>query len=145
MVEKCYDSEVYGFHVNRFNDNCDGYPFLILIKTKNGDKFGAFTCMSNDGIKNIADEKFILINFDKNEYFLYNKNENNKYFVYSDIDQFPKFGNYLIIYRDGHGNSKFPECYVLKGGNDKGYFIEKNINIDIMEIYAVDIKSFSEY
>ena len=33
----------------------------------------------------------------------------------------------------------------MNGGNDKGYFIEKNFNIDIMEIYAVDIKSFSEY
>ena len=103
IIKKCYDSEVYGFHVNRFHDNCDGYPLLILIKTKNGDKIGAFTSMSNDGIKNIVDEKSILINVDKNEYFLYNKNENNKCFVYSDIDQFPRFENDLIIYRGGHG------------------------------------------
>ena len=101
--------------------------------------------MTNDGIKYIVDKKSILINFDKNKCFLYNKNENNKCYVYSDIDQFPRFGNDLIIYRDGRGESKFPECYVMGGEDDKGDFIEKKFYIDIMEIYAVDIKSFSEY
>ena len=146
IIKKCYDSKVYGFHVNRFHDNCDGYPLLILIKTKNGKNIGAFTSMTNEGIKKIVDEKSILINFDKNKYFLYNKNENNNNcYVYSDIDQFPIFGNDLIIYRDGHGESKFPECYNMNGQSDKGDFIEEVFNIDIMEIYAIDIKSFSEY
>lgn len=142
IIKKCYDSEVYGFHVNRFHDNCDGYPLLIVIKTKNDKKIGAFTSITNEGIKHIVDEKSILINFDKNNYYLY---ENNNCYVYSDIDQFPRFGNDLIIYRDGHGESKFPECYSMNGRSDKEDFIEEIFNIDIMEIYAVDIKCFSQY
>ena len=145
IVKKCYDSEIYGFHINRFHDNCDGYALLILLKTKNGKKIGAFTSITNEGIKNIVDEKYILINFDKNKYFLYNKSENNQCYVYSDIDQFPRFGNDLIIYRDGHGESKYPECYSYNGKSDKEDFSKENFNIDIIEVDTVDIKSFSEY
>ena len=138
VLNKCYDSEVYGLHVNRFHENCDGYPLLILIKTKNGQKIGAFTSKSNDGIKNIVDEKSIIINFDKNKYFINNSNE--KCYVYCDIDQFPRFGNDLIIYRDGHCETNFPNCY-NNGQNKKGDFIEQDIfDIDIMEIYRVKIK-----
>ena len=139
ILKKCYDSEVYGFHVNRFHENCDGYPLLILIKTKNGQKIGAYTSQSNDRIKNIVDEKSIIINFDKNKYFL--NNLNKKCFVYCDIDQFPRFGNDLIIHRDGHCESKFPDCYNNNGQNIKEDFIEQdNFDIDIMEIYTVKIK-----
>ena len=72
ILNKCYDSEIYWFHVNKFHENCDGYPLLILIKTKNGAKIGAFTSKSNDGIKHIVDEQSVLINFDKNKYFINN-------------------------------------------------------------------------
>lgn len=144
ILNKCYDSEVYGFHVNWFHDNCDGYPLLILIKTKNGEKIGAFTSNPNDGIRKIVDKKSLLINFDKNKYFLNNPDEKNC-FVYCNIDQFPRFGNELIIYRDGHGESKFSECYNILGQNANGEFINENFNIDIMEIYAVKLNSISGY
>lgn len=143
ILNKCYDSEVYGFHVNWFHDNCDGYPLLILIKTKKGEKIGAFTSKPNNGIKNITDDKSLLINFDENKYFVSNIDD-NKCFVYCDVDMFPRFGNDLIIYRDGHGESKFPECYNIKGQNVKGEFIDENFNIDIMEIYTVKLKPFQE-
>ena len=145
ILNKCYDSEVYGFHVNKFHENCDGYPLLILIKTKNGEKIGAFTSKSNDGIRNVIDEQSVLINFDKNKYFMNNLNENNKCFVYCDVNEFPRFGNDLIIYRNGIGESNFPECYDIIGENVDGEFIGKKFNIDIMEIYAVRLKNIPNY
>ena len=68
----------------------------------------------------------------------------NAKFIVIQIN-FQRLGKDLIIYRDGEGESKFPECYAIGGEDDKGDFIEKNFNIDIMDIYVVDIKSFSEY
>ena len=45
----------------------------------------------------------MLINFNKNEYFLNNKNNEERY-VYSLFCEFPKFGNDLIIHSDGAGD-----------------------------------------
>ena len=112
ILDKCYDSVVYGFHVNRFHENCDGYPLLILIKTTKGKKIGAFTSYSNDGNKNVNDEvvkeylkqfgmkiddKLYFDNFayimqnncslDSNQNTIENndKKENNEFFKNSDI------------------------------------------------------------
>ena len=66
ILSKCYDSIVYDFNINRFHENCDGYPLLILIKTEKSEKIGAFTSITNEGIKKINDEKSMLINFNQN-------------------------------------------------------------------------------
>ena len=140
ILNKCYDSIVYGFHVNRFHENCDGYPLLILIKTKKGQKIGAFTSHSNDGNKNVNDEISCLINIDKNKYFLRNIDKKDCY-VYSNIDEFPKFGNDLVIYRDGQVESNFPECYETNSEAGMKEFIEdKSFEIEIMEIYKLKLK-----
>jgi low affinity Fe/Cu permease len=140
ILNKCFDSIVYGFHVNRFHENCDGYPLLILIKTKKGQKIGAFTSYSNDGNKNVNDEISCLINIDKNKYFLRNIDKKDCY-VYSNIDEFPKFGNDLVIYRDGQVESNFPECYETNSGAGMKEFIEdKSFEIEIMEIYKLKLK-----
>lgn len=140
ILDKCYDSVVYGFHVNRFHENCDGYPLLILIKTTKGKKIGAFTSYSNDGNKNVNDEISCLINIDKNKYFLRNIDKSECY-VYSNIDKFSKFGNDLVIYNDGHVESNFPECYEVNSGDGMKEFIEdKNVEIEIMEIYKLKFK-----
>ena len=136
ILTKCYDSVVYDFNINRFHENCDGYPLLILIKTKTGQKIGAYTSMTNDGIKKIYDEKSMLINFDKNEYFL-NDNNNEECYVYSHFDEFPKFGNDLIIHANGTGKISQNYCYKIKGDNSKNLSEEKKFEIEIMEIYRI--------
>ena len=136
ILTKCYDSVVYDFNINRFHENCDGYPLLILIKTKTGQKIGAYTSMTNDGIKKIYDEKSMLINFDKNEYFL-NDNNNEECYVYSHFDEFPKFGNDLIIHANGTGEISQNFCYKIKGDNSKKLSEEKKFEIEIMEIYRI--------
>ena len=136
ILTKCYDSVVYDFNINRFHENCDGYPLLILIKTKTGQKIGAYTSMTNEGIKKIYDEKSMLINFDKNEYFL-NDNNNEECYVYSHYDEFPKFGNDLIIHADGTGEISQNYCYKIKGDNSKNLSEEKKFEIEIMEIYRI--------
>ena len=136
ILTKCYDSVVYDFNINRFHENCDGYPLLILIKTKTGQKIGAYTSMTNDGIKKIYDEKSMLINFDKNEYFL-NDNNNEECYVYSHFDEFPKFGNDLIIHANGTGEISQNYCYKIKGDNSKNLSEEKKFEIEIMEIYRI--------
>ena len=136
ILTKCYDSVVYDFNINRFHENCDGYPLLILIKTKTGQKIGAYTSMTNEGIKKIYDEKSMLINFDKNEYFL-NDNNNEECYVYSHFDEFPKFGNDLIIHANGTGEISQNFCYKIKGDNSKKLSEEKKFEIEIMEIYRI--------
>ena len=136
ILTKCYDSVVYDFNINRFHENCNGYPLLILIKTKTGQKIGAYTSMTNDGIKKIYDEKSMLINFDKNEYFL-NDNNNEECYVYSHFDEFPKFGNDLIIHANGTGEISQNYCYKIKGDNSKNLSEEKKFEIEIMEIYRI--------
>ena len=136
ILTKCYDSVVYDFNINRFHENCDGYPLLILIKTKTGQKIGAYTSMTNDGIKKIYDEKSMLINLDKNEYFL-NDNNNEACYVYSHFDAFPKFGNDLIIHANATGEISQNYCYKIKGDNSKNLSEEKKFEIEIMEIYRI--------
>ena len=138
IKNKCYDNIVYDFNINKFHDNCDGYPLLILIKSKSGEKIGAFTSITNEGIKNVTDEKSMLINFDKNEYF-FNDKENKECFVYSHIDEFPKFGKDFVIYRDGRGEILGNNCYKINGNNNIYLMEEKKFEIDIMEIYKLKL------
>ena len=138
ILGKCYDSIVYDFNINRFHENCDGYPLLILIKSKSGEKIGAFTSITNEGIKNITDEKSMLINFEKNEYF-FNNRENKDCFVYSHFDEFPKFGKDLVIYRDGKGEVLGNNCYINSGDSNKYLMEEKKFEIDIMEVYKLKL------
>lgn len=142
ILKKCYDSAVYGFNrVYMFHENCDGHPLLILIKTKKGEKIGAYTSITNEGIKNVKDENSILINFDtnKNYYYYFNiDNKNNKdCVVYSHYDDFPKFGNDFIINTDGKGEYIDNKCYINYGNKYKKLLDEKNFEIDAMEVYKV--------
>ena len=135
---KCYDSIVYDFNINKFHENCDGYPLLILIKTKTSEKIGAYTSITNEGIKKIKDEKSMLINLNTNEYFLNNKN-NEQCYVYSHFDEFPKFGNDLIINSDGTGEILTNNCYKINGDNNKKLLDSQKFEIEIMEIYKIKI------
>ena len=138
ILNKCYDNIIYDFNVNMFHENCDGYPLIILIKTKKGEKIGAFTSISNDLIKNIKDDKSMLINFDKNEYYLYNMN-NKDCFVYSRFDEFPKFGNDLAIYRNGTGEILGNDCYKINEIKNEYLIEEKKFEIEFMEIYKIKL------
>ena len=135
---KCYDSIVYDFNINKFHENCDGYPLLILIKTKTSEKIGAYTSITNEGIKKIKDEKSMLINLNTNEYFLNNKN-NEQCYVYSHFDEFPKFGNDLIINSDGTGEILTNNCYKINGDSNKKLLDGQKFEIEIMEIYKIKI------
>ena len=135
---KCYDSIVYDFNINKFHENCDGYPLLILIKTKTSEKIGAYTSITNEGIKKIKDEKSMLINLNTNEYFLNDKN-NEQCYVYSHFDEFPKFGNDLIINSDGTGEILTNNCYKINGDNNKKLLDGQKFEIEIMEIYKIKI------
>ena len=138
ILTKCYDSIVYDFNINRFHENCDGYPLLILIKTETSEKIGAFTSLTNEGIKKINDEKSMLINFNHNEYFLIDKN-NEECYVYSHFDEFPKFGNDLIIHTNGTGEILTNNCYKINDDNNKNLLDEKKFGIEIMEIYKIKL------
>ena len=138
ILTKCYDSIVYDFNINRFHEYCDGYPLLILIKTETSEKIGAFTSITNEGIKKINDEKSMLINFNQNEYFLIDKN-NEECYVYSHFDEFPKFGNDLIIHTNGTGEILTNNCYKINDDNNKNLLDEKKFGIEIMEIYKIKL------
>ena len=138
ILTKCYDSIVYDFSVNRFHENCDGYPLLILIKTEASEKIGAFTSITNEGKKKINDEKSMLINFNQNEYFFLDKN-NVECYVYSHFDEFPRFGKDLIIHSNGTGEILTNNCYKINDNNNKNLLDEKKFGIEIMEIYKIKL------
>ena len=138
ISDKCYDSIVYDINIKKFHDNCDGYPLLILIKTKTDEKIGAFTSITNEGIKKIKDHKSVLINFNKNVFFL-NNIKNKDCYVYSHFDEFPKFGNDLIIYRDGKGEIIGNNCYKNNENINEYLLDEKKFEIDIMEVYKLKL------
>ena len=143
ILNRCYDSEIYGFHINKFHDNCDGYALLILMQTKNDQKIGAFISESIDGTKEIYDEKSLIIDLDKNEYFFHNLKK--ECFIYFDIDEFPRLGNDLIIFRDGYIEYKSFECYNNKENIERKTVIDENkIAIDTIEVYKVKLKINSE-
>ena len=135
---KCYDSIVYDFNINKFHENCDGYPLLILIKTTTSETIGAYTSITNEGIKKVNDEKSMLINLNKNEYFLKDKN-NEECYVFSHFDEFPKFGNDLAIYRNGTGEILGNDCYKINEIKNEYLIEEKKFEIEFMEIYKIKL------
>ena len=134
VKNKCFDSQVYGFTPEMFYKNCYGNALLFLIKTEYGEKIGAFTSKSKDENANVQDEKSMLINFDNNIFFKYNKESEIECNIIWNLNDFPKFGEDLII-NNKYGESNFPKCY---GINEELDFVEySEFIIDILEIYKV--------
>ena len=105
-------------------------------KNQKSEENRSVTSHSN-GNKNVNDGISCLINIDKNKFFLRNIDKNDCY-IYSNIDEFIKFGNDLVIYMDGHSKSKFPEWYETNSGFGMKEFIEdKSFEI---EIYKLKLK-----
>ena len=78
------------------------------------------------------------INFNKNVFFL-NNIKNKDCYVYSHFDEFPKFGNDLIIYRDGKGEIIGNNCYKNNENINEYLLDEKKFEIDIMEVYKLKL------
>ena len=55
------------------------------------------------------------------------------------IDEFPKFGNDLIIYRDGKGEIIGNNCYKNNENINEYLLDEKKFEIDIMEVYKLKL------
>jgi hypothetical protein len=142
ILNRCYDSIVYGFNPEKYHDNCDGWPILILIKTKKGENIGAYITKSIEGEENIEDDNSMLINFDTFTFYSFKKDlAPVKYPIYCSQKNFTRFANDLIIYNNGKGESSFPDCYGINEGEEGDLFKEQNFDIDIIEVYKLNIDS----
>ncbi len=142
ILNRCYDSIVYGFDPVKYHTNCDGWPLLILIKTKNGENIGAYITKSIEGEKNIQDDNSMLINFDTFSFYSFKKDiAPAEYPIYCSQNNFTRFANDLIIYSNGKGESSFPDCYGISEGKEGDLFKDKSFEIDILEVYKLNIHS----
>ena len=140
ILKRCYDSVVYKFDPEKYHSNCDGGPLLILIKTKSGQNIGAYVTKSIGGNNDLQDEESLLINFDTYKFYSFNKNNAPiEYPIYCNPNSFTRFGEDLIIYNNGKGQSKFPHCYGIGEGNEGDFVEESNFEIDILEVYKLNI------
>ena len=137
VKNKCYDSIVYGFNPQRFEENCLGTPLLFLIKTQNEDNIGVYTSKSFQGKLIAGDEDSLLINFDTSQIFNYNSESSDECSIHFNDEKFLKFGKDLTINMDGSGNSEFPTCYGINEGEQID-FVEDEFIIKILEIYKVN-------
>lgn len=136
VKDKCYDSIVYGFNVERFYENCKGNPLLLLIKNDKKDKIGGYISDLNEERDSNEEDNSMIMNFDKNKYYNYNSNDKDKCAVFGTSNNFPMFGEDLIIYNEGSAQSNFPICYEAE---QEDYFVnDKSFYIDILEVYKVE-------
>ena len=74
----------------------------------------------------------MLINFDKSKIFKYYANllsSNDKCYIYWNNENFPQFGEDLIINTDGSGKSTFPTCYGINDGEQKDFVQDTEFDI----------------
>ena len=133
--EKCYDIAENNYNPKLFHEKCDKSPLLILIKTEDDVRLGAFMKVSSDGFEIKKDLDSLLINIDKGEYF--NVGSNDYTTIICDPNEFPQIGLDLQIKKDGKGINLFPFHYGQKTNSNQDFYGKKDFKIKNLEIYKV--------
>ena len=132
----CYKSTYYSHLSHTINQNCPGNEFIIIIRTKNNERFGGF-------VSYFALVKSFLFHFDKNGVYKKFKinNYKNAYTAKYDI----VFGNEDLVIKDEwdiiqYGcYSKFPQSYGNNSNTISDLIGNENPNnIEIDEIEIID-------
>ena len=138
ITQKCFDGKDDNFNPIIFHEKCDGSPLLVLLKTDNKERIGAFTKVSFEGSELKKDPSSALFNIDQGKFYALANPQIPA--IFCDPNSLPQFGADLQIKSNGQGINSFPFNY---GDKDINYMEELTKNmafqIENLEIYKVDL------
>ena len=132
---KCFDGPENNYSPKIFHDNCDKSALLILIKTDDKKRIGAFIKVSSDGLEIKKDSDSALINIDESKYFYVGSEEYTT--IVCDPNELPQLGIDFKINKNGKGVNMFPFHYGKNTDSNKDFYKNNSFNIENLEIYKV--------
>ena len=136
-VKKCFDGVETNFNPFIFHEKCDKSALLLLIKTDNNERIGAYTKVSLEGLEIKRDTSSIIFNFDKNHYYSLANMEYST--IVCDPNELPQFGYDLQIKSNGQGINSFPFNYGDKDENYSEELTEEHVfKIENLEVYKIN-------
>ena len=95
ITKKCFDGNGDNYNPKIFHEKCDGSPLLILLKTDNNERIGAFTKVSFEGLEIKRDPSTALFNIDQGKFYPLANPEIST--IVCDPNELPQFGPDLQI------------------------------------------------
>ena len=135
IADKCFDGPENNYSPQKFHEKCDKSALLILMKTDDNKRLGAFIKVSSDGLEIKKDLDSCLINIDENKYFYVASTEYIT--IICDPNELPQIGIDFQIKKNGKALNMFPFHYGKNTDSNKDFYKSNNINIQNMEIYKV--------
>ena len=136
--KKCFDGKDDNYNPIIFHEKCDGSPLLILLKTDNKERIGAFTKLSFEGLEIKRDPSTALFNIDQGKFYALASPEYCT--IVCDPNELPQFGVDLQIKSNGQGINQFPFNYGDKSNNYSGELTKDRVFIiENLEIYKVEL------
>ena len=134
--KKCFDGGNDNFNPVIFHEKCDGNAVLVLLKTDNNERIGAFTQVSFEGLEIKRDPSTLLFNIDKGTSYELASSEYST--IVCDPNELPQFGVDLQIKSNGQGINSFPFNYGNKNKNTAEELTKNHVfQIINLEIYKV--------
>jgi hypothetical protein len=137
IIDKCFDGPKNNYSPEIFHEKCDKSPLLLLIKTEDNKRLGAFIQVSSDGLEIKKDIHSFLINIDESKYF--NLASEDYTTIVCDPKELPQLGVDLKLKTNGQGIVYFPYHYGKSIDTKKDFYMENQFNIAKLEIYKVKI------
>ena len=136
--KKCFDGGNDNFNPIIFHEKCDGNAVLVLLKTDNNERIGAFTQVSFEGLEIKRDPSTLLFNIDKGTSYELASSEYST--IVCDPNELPQFGVDLQIKSNGQGINSFPFNYGNKNKNTAEELTKNHVfQIINLEIYKVNL------
>ena len=138
ITEKCFDGIEDNFNPDIFHNKCDKSPVIVLIKTDNNERIGAFTKASFDGLEIKRDPSTVIFNIDTGKYYPLASSEYTT--IVCDPNELPQFGADLKIKSNGQGINSFPSNYGDKNSNEAEDLTKNKVfKMENLEIYKAQI------
>ena len=137
IADKCFDGPENNYSPKIFHEKCDKSALLILIKTEDNKRLGAFIKVSSDGLEIKKDSDSALINIDEKKYFYVQSTDYTT--IVCDPNELPQLGVDLQIKKSGKIINLFPFHYGKSTDSNKDFYNNNDVNMEKLEIYKVKI------
>jgi hypothetical protein len=135
IADKCFDGPENNYSPQKFHEKCDKSALLILIKTDDNKRLGAFIKVSVDGLEIKKDSDSCLINIDESKYFYVASTDYTT--IVCDPNELPQIGIDLQIKKNGKALNMFPFHYGKSTDTINDFYKSNNIKIQNLEVYKV--------
>lgn len=138
IEKKCFDGVEEKFNPIVFHNKCNDSPLLVLVKTDNKERIGAFSKVSMTGLEIKKDPTTLLFNIEQGKF--YGLASQEYLTIVCDPNELPQFGVDLQIKSNGQGINSFPFNYGDKNKNFSEELTKNHVfKIENLEIYKVDL------